>query len=47
MSIGLAIVGAGYWGPNLVRTALATPAFQLLEAASRSVDSGGARISLP
>ena len=29
MSIGLAIVGAGYWGPNLVRTALATPAFQL------------------
>ena len=29
MSIGLAIVGAGYWGPNLVRTALATPAFRL------------------
>ncbi len=25
--IGLAVVGAGYWGPNLVRTALATPAF--------------------
>ena len=29
MPIGLAIVGAGYWGPNLVRTALATPAFRL------------------
>jgi len=29
MTIGLAIVGAGYWGPNLVRTALATPAFRL------------------
>src|SRR5712692_9323153 len=29
MSIGLAIIGAGYWGPNLVRTAQATPAFRL------------------
>jgi predicted dehydrogenase len=29
MSIGLAIVGAGYWGPNLVRTALATPTLRL------------------
>jgi len=28
-SIGLAVIGAGYWGPNLVRTALATPALQL------------------
>ena len=27
--IGLAVIGAGYWGPNLVRTALATPALQL------------------
>jgi predicted dehydrogenase len=27
--IGLAVVGAGYWGPNLVRTALGTPAVQL------------------
>src|SRR6266446_5560847 len=27
--IGLAVVGAGYWGPNLVRTALATPALHL------------------
>jgi predicted dehydrogenase len=25
----MAVVGAGYWGPNLVRTALATPALQL------------------
>jgi predicted dehydrogenase len=29
MPIGLAIAGAGYWGPNLVRTALATPSFRL------------------
>jgi predicted dehydrogenase len=29
MPIGLAVVGAGYWGPNLVRTALATPAIRL------------------
>jgi predicted dehydrogenase len=28
-SIGLAVIGAGYWGPNLVRTAIATPALQL------------------
>lgn len=28
-SIGLAVLGAGYWGPNLVRTALATPALRL------------------
>jgi predicted dehydrogenase len=27
--IGLAVIGAGYWGPNLVRSALATPALQL------------------
>jgi predicted dehydrogenase len=27
--VGLAVVGAGYWGPNLVRTALATPALRL------------------
>jgi predicted dehydrogenase len=29
MTMGLAIVGVGYWGPNLVCTALATPAFRL------------------
>ena len=28
-SIGLAVIGAGYWGPNLVRTALATSTLQL------------------
>jgi predicted dehydrogenase len=28
-AIGMAIVGAGYWGPNLVRTALATPDLRL------------------
>src|SRR5215472_464506 len=27
--IGLAVVGVGYWGPNLVRTARATPEFRL------------------
>jgi predicted dehydrogenase len=27
--IGFAVIGAGYWGPNLVRTAIATPALQL------------------
>jgi predicted dehydrogenase len=27
--IGLAVIGVGYWGPNLVRTALATPAIRL------------------
>src|SRR5919199_6439422 len=27
--IGLAVVGAGYWGPNLVRNAMATEALEL------------------
>ncbi|WP_327049293.1 Gfo/Idh/MocA family oxidoreductase [Microbispora sp. NBC_01189] len=27
--IGLAVIGAGYWGPNLVRNAQATPALRL------------------
>jgi predicted dehydrogenase len=27
--IGLAVIGAGYWGPNLVRNAQATPSLQL------------------
>jgi predicted dehydrogenase len=27
--IGLAVIGAGYWGPNLVRTVLATPELRL------------------
>ncbi len=28
-AIGLAVIGAGYWGPNLVRTAQATPELRL------------------
>ena len=28
-SIGLGVIGAGYWGPKLVRTAQATPQFRL------------------
>jgi predicted dehydrogenase len=28
-SIGLAVIGAGYWGPNLVRNAMATPELRL------------------
>ena len=43
--IGLAVVGVGYWGPNLVRTARATPEFRLewlcdldLERAQRALD---------
>ncbi|MEV6861559.1 Gfo/Idh/MocA family oxidoreductase [Streptosporangium subroseum] len=41
--IGLAVIGAGYWGPNLVRNAQATPALHLRwlcdlnEARARSV----------
>jgi predicted dehydrogenase len=27
--IGLAVIGAGYWGPNLVRNAMATPSLDL------------------
>lgn len=27
--LGLAVIGAGYWGPNLVRTAQQTPGFRL------------------
>ena len=27
--IGLGVIGAGYWGPNLVRAAMATPALRL------------------
>jgi predicted dehydrogenase len=28
--IGLAVIGAGYWGPKIVRSALATPALRLV-----------------
>ena len=27
--IGIAVIGAGYWGPNLVRNAQATPGLNL------------------
>ena len=27
--VGIAVIGAGYWGPNLVRNAQATPGFRL------------------
>ncbi len=27
--IGLAVIGAGYWGPNLIRAARVTPDFRL------------------
>ena len=27
--IGMAVIGAGYWGPNLVRNAMATPGLDL------------------
>ena len=29
LPIGLAVIGAGYWGPNLVRSSLATPELHL------------------
>ena len=29
MTIGIAVIGAGYWGPNLVRNAQATPGLRL------------------
>src|SRR3954469_7304531 len=28
-AVGMAVVGAGYWGPNLIRNALALPATEL------------------
>jgi predicted dehydrogenase len=36
--IGLAVVGAGYWGPNLVRAARVTPAFRLHWLCDRDLD---------
>jgi predicted dehydrogenase len=36
--IGLAVVGAGYWGPNLVRTAIATPELRLKWLCDLDVD---------
>jgi predicted dehydrogenase len=37
-SIGVAVVGAGYWGPNLVRNFQATPAFRLRWLCDLDVD---------
>ena len=37
--VGLAVVGAGHWGPNLVRNAM-------LEAAARSLALDGAFVSV-
>jgi predicted dehydrogenase len=37
-TLGLAVVGAGYWGPNLVRTALATPEVVLRALCDLNVD---------
>ena len=42
--IGLAVIGAGYWGPNLVRAARATPAFRLQWLCDR--DLGRAQAAL-
>jgi predicted dehydrogenase len=36
--IGLAVIGAGYWGPNLVRSALATPEFSLQWLCDLNID---------
>jgi predicted dehydrogenase len=37
-AIGIAVVGAGYWGPNLVRNAMATPSFRLRWLCDLDVD---------
>jgi predicted dehydrogenase len=36
--IGLAVIGAGYWGPNLVRNAMATPSLDLRWLCDLDVD---------
>lgn len=36
--LGLAVIGAGYWGPNLVRTAQQTPGFRLEYLCDLDVD---------
>jgi predicted dehydrogenase len=38
LPIGLAVIGAGYWGPNLVRSALATPEFSLQWLCDLNID---------
>jgi hypothetical protein len=39
--VGLAVVGAGYWGPDLVRNAMSTTS-----AAARSLALDGAFVSV-
>ena len=41
---GLGVIGAGYWGPNLVRTALATPTVRLQAVCDLDVDRSRAVI---
>ena len=36
--IGVAVIGAGYWGPNLVRNVQATPALRLLHLCDLDID---------
>ena len=36
--IGVAVIGAGYWGPNLVRNIQATPALRLLHLCDLDID---------
>jgi predicted dehydrogenase len=38
LPIGLAVIGAGYWGPNLVRSALATPEFSVQWLCDLNID---------
>jgi predicted dehydrogenase len=38
LPVGLAVIGAGYWGPNLVRSALATPEFSLQWLCDLNID---------
>jgi predicted dehydrogenase len=38
LPVGLAVIGAGYWGPNLVRSALATPEFNLQWLCDLNID---------
>ena len=35
--VGLAVIGAGYWGPNLVRNALQSPATRLIAVVDRDL----------
>lgn len=39
--IGLAVIGAGYWGPNLIRASLATPSIRVEWLCDLDVDRAG------